>query len=138
VTAPRPSESEPDAAVILLVEDEAAMRALFRAALSRAEDARVRSARVLEAPDLATARRLLRTDPPDAVVLDARLPDGDGLDLARELHEASPRGGPRVIISSASVLPAEQSAALATGADLFLAKPYRTAELTSALASVLP
>jgi DNA-binding response OmpR family regulator len=137
VTEPGPSASVPNGAVILLVEDEAAMRALFRATLSRADDARVRSARVIEAPDLATARRLLATDPPHAVVLDARLPDGDGLDLARELHAANPGGGPRVIISSASVLPDEQTAALATGADLFLAKPYRTAELTAALASLL-
>jgi DNA-binding response OmpR family regulator len=138
VTTQAASASLAAGAVVLLVEDEAAMRALFRAALSRADDARVRSARVLEAPDLATARRLLATDPPDAIVLDARLPDGNGLDLVRELRETSPGGGPPVIISSASVLPAEQSAALATGADLFLAKPYRTAELTSALASLLP
>ena len=124
-------------AVILLVEDEAAMRALFHAALGRAEDPRVRSARLIEAPDLATARRLLVDDPPHVVVLDARLPDGDGLDLARELHAADSGDGPRVIISSASVLPAEQAAALATGADLFVPKPYRPAVLTAALAEML-
>ena len=98
-------------AVILLVEDEAAIRALFRAALARADDPRLRSARVLEAPDLATARRLLVADPPHTVVLDARLPDGDGLDLARELSTTNRRGGPRIIIASASVFPAEQAAA---------------------------
>ena len=138
MTSPRSVQAADDGAVILLVEDEIAMRALFRAALARADDGRVRSARVLEAPDLATARRLLAADPPHAIVLDARLPDGDGLDLARELRAAHPRGGPRVIIASASVLPSEQAAALATGADLFLPKPYRPAELTAALASLLP
>lgn len=130
----------PDAtvAVILLVEDEAATRALVHAAVSRADDPRVRSARLVDAPDLATARRQLTEDPPHVVVLDARLPDGDGLELARELRAPRSAGRPRIIVSSASVLPAQQAAALATGADLFLAKPFRTAELTAALASMLP
>lgn len=137
MNGPAGPDGTPERAVILLVEDEAAMRALFRAAIARAADARVRFAAILEAPDLATARALLATDPPDAVVLDARLPDGNGLDLARELNAGDPARRPRVIISSASVLPAEEAAALATGADLFLPKPYRTIELTTALASML-
>lgn len=125
-------------AVILLVEDEAATRALVHAAVSRADDPRVRSARLVDAPDLATARRQLTEDPPHVVVLDARLPDGDGLELARELRAPRSAARPRIIVSSASVLPAQRAAALATGADLFLAKPFRTAELTAALASMLP
>lgn len=79
---------EPDRrAVILYVEDEAPNRALLRAVVARAGDATVRSATLLEAPDLATARHVLATEPVDLVLLDVRLPDGNGLDLARAIRD---------------------------------------------------
>jgi CheY-like chemotaxis protein len=44
---------------------------------------------------------------------------------------------PDVIILSASVLPSERDAALASGASLFLEKPYAPSELISVVASSL-
>jgi DNA-binding response OmpR family regulator len=110
--------------VLLLVEDEAPNRALLRAVLSRSRVAEVRDARVLEATDLAEARRHLASDRIDVVLLDVRLPDGSGLDLARELRDDQGPDKPRILILSASVLPSERSAAQEAGADAFLAKPY--------------
>ncbi len=122
--------------VILYVEDEAPNRALLRAVVQRADDPTVRTSTLLEAPDLATARQLLSSEPVDLVLLDVRLPDGNGLDLARDIrHGDDPR--PEVIVMSASVLPSERDAALGTGARAFLAKPYAPADLIALLSKAL-
>lgn len=122
--------------VVLVVEDEEPNRALLRAVLARTTDERLRGMVLLEAPDLATARAILRTNHVDLVLLDVRLPDGNGLSL---LLDTAERGGPMppVVVMSASVLPAERATALATGAAGFLAKPYRPAELVAAVVDIL-
>jgi CheY-like chemotaxis protein len=129
----------PDAAgrpVILYVEDEAPNRALLRAVVQRASDPTVATSTLLEAPDLATARQMLSSEPVDLVLLDVRLPDGNGLDLARDIRQGDdPR--PQVIVMSASVLPSERDAALETGATAFLAKPYVPSDLIALLAKTL-
>ena len=126
----------PDGPVVLVVEDEEPNRALLRAVLARASDDRLRDLTLLEAPDLATARAVLATEHVDLVLLDVRLPDGNGLSLiADDGHRAGPE--PRFIVLSASVLPAERATALATGAAGFLAKPYRPSELIETVADLL-
>ncbi len=129
----------PDAAgrpVILYVEDEAPNRALLRAVVQRSGDPTVATSTILEAPDLATARQVLSSEPVDLVLLDVRLPDGNGLDLARDIrHGDDPR--PEVIVMSASVLPSERDAALETGARAFLAKPYAPSDLIALVSKAL-
>jgi len=127
------------ASVILYVEDEAPNRALLRAAVSRATAPVVRDATILEAPDLAAARRIIGTEQVDLVLLDVRLPDGNGLDLARDIAAgaAEPHPRPEVIILSASVLPSERDTAMATGASHFLEKPYVPSELLALIATSL-
>lgn len=122
--------------IVLHVEDEMPNRALLRAVVGRADDPLVRSAVILDAPDLAEARRILGEEPVDLILLDVRLPDGNGLDLARDIASGStPR--PDIIILSASVLPSERDAALATGASRFLEKPYVPSELISVIGESL-
>ncbi len=135
--------ASPRAAVVLIVEDDSAIRLLCRVTLERAgRDAGLRT-RVLEAADLSTARRLVASEDPDLIVMDVRLPDGSGLDLASELLGGANGDGdrvrrlPKVIIASASVLPAERAAALGAGADRFLPKPYRPAELVEAVLDLI-
>jgi two-component system KDP operon response regulator KdpE len=127
----------PDRPVILVVEDELANRVLLRAILKRSDVGIVRSATVIEAADLATARSVLVDSAIDLVLLDVRLPDGSGLSLAEELRTRPGVDRPGVIVLSASVLPDEREAALAAGADLFLSKPYSAAALTDAIARAL-
>lgn len=99
----------------------------------------MREATILEAPDLAAARRIIGTEPVDLVLLDVRLPDGNGLDLARAIAAgaAEPHARPTVIILSASVLPSERDTAMASGASHFLEKPYVPSELLALLATSL-
>jgi DNA-binding response OmpR family regulator len=122
---------------ILHVEDEAPNRALLRAIVSRAADPEVRSATLVEANDLATARVILERGHVDLLLLDVRLPDGNGLDLAREIRDGSLQARPAIIVMSASVQPTERDAAIAAGADQFLAKPYAPAALLAMVAEHL-
>jgi two-component system, OmpR family, KDP operon response regulator KdpE len=122
---------------ILVVEDEAVNRTLLRATLSRATDARLREAGFFEATTLAEARDALAREGFDLIILDVRLPDGDGLELARETL-APGASRPRIVVLSASVLPMERDAAIEAGCDAFVAKPYRPIELLSVIEGLLP
>jgi two-component system KDP operon response regulator KdpE len=123
---------------ILVVEDESMNRALLRAVLARSRDPRFKGATLLEADRLASARKVMADGGVDLVLLDVRLPDGSGLELARELAAAPPGERPRIVILSASVLPMERAAAVEVGADAFLGKPYRPTELLDLLAQLAP
>jgi two-component system KDP operon response regulator KdpE len=124
-----------DKARILLVEDEDLNRTLVKAVLARAAVTAVRDATVIDAGNLAVARRKLATEEVDLILLDMNLPDGNGLSLAQELSEVSPR--PVVIAVTASVLPQDRAAALAAGCDGFLDKPYAAADLVAVIAEHL-
>jgi two-component system KDP operon response regulator KdpE len=126
----------PRPAVVLHVEDEMPNRALLRAVVARSGDPAVSGAVILDAPNLEAARRVLGAEPVDLVLLDVRLPDGNGLDLARDIA-SGPAPRPDVIILSASVLPSERDAALASGASKFLEKPYVPSELIAVIAASL-
>jgi two-component system, OmpR family, KDP operon response regulator KdpE len=122
--------------VILVVEDEEPNRALLRAVLARATDERLAGVTLLEAPDLTTARAILATNHVDLVLLDVRLPDGNGLSLIMDDAGRQAESPPFVVLS-ASVLPTERAAAMSMGAAGFLAKPYRPADLIKAVADLL-
>jgi two-component system KDP operon response regulator KdpE len=108
------------AALILLVEDEPAIRRYLRAALEG------EGYRVEEAETGAKALRVAARQPPDLVVLDMGLPDADGRDVLRRLREwlAAP-----VLVLSARDQEAQKVAALDAGADDYLTKPFGTGEL---------
>ncbi|MBL9210434.1 MAG: response regulator, partial [Opitutaceae bacterium] len=74
---------------------------------------------------------------PDAVLLDLRLPDAPGLNVARRLRPPGNGTRPRVIALSAGVLNFDPAEALAAGCDDFLPKPFREAELLAILGRVL-
>jgi two-component system KDP operon response regulator KdpE len=126
----------PDERVVLLVEDEEPNRALLRAVFARAADERLRGIVLLEAADLASARAILATRGVDLVLLDVRLPDGNGLSLI-PAEAARAADSPDFVVLSASVLPDERAAALESGAAGFLAKPYRPAELIEIVVDLL-
>lgn len=123
--------------VVLVVEDEEPNRALLRAVLARAADGRLGPIVLLEAGDLAGARQILADRRIDLVLLDVRLPDGNGLSLIPGEDERTDET-PSFVVLSASVLPTERAVALAAGAADFLAKPYRPSDLLDAIAAQLP
>ncbi len=118
---------------ILLVEDEPVNRALVRAIIARTDRAELDGIVLHEATTIAEARSVLASHPVDVVLVDVGLPDGSGLDLAAELRAHPGADRARVVIVSASVLPADRTSALATGADAFLAKPFGVSDLVDLL-----
>lgn len=120
---------------VLLVEDEPANRALVRAILARADRHGLGEIALHEAGTIAAARSILAAETVDVVLLDIRLPDGNGLDLAADLRARAVEA-PRIVVLSASVLPTERSMALAAGADDFLGKPFSSLDLVSLLRAV--
>ena len=105
---------------ILIVEDEAHIRRFVRLALE-AEGHTVHEAETYQRGLIEAGTRR-----PDLVVLDLGLPDGDGVDLIRELRQWSAMP---VIVLSARSAEASKIAALDAGADDYLVKPFGAGEL---------
>ena len=118
---------------ILSVEDEALNRALLREVLAR--DASLREARLIEAATLAEARAALAADRFYLLILDMHLPDGNGLEIARELQARPNR--PAILVLSANVQDEHQRAATEAGADAFVGKPFRIPALIQEITRLL-
>jgi two-component system KDP operon response regulator KdpE len=115
----KPSDHS-SAPVALLIEDEAQIRRFVRAALE------AEGWQVFEA---GTARQGLieaGTRRPDLVIADLGLPDGDGVDMIRDLRSWS---AVTVIVLSARADEADKVLALDAGADDYIAKPFGVPEL---------
>lgn len=93
-------------------------------------------ARIRRADCLRSAARHLQTYRPAVVIVDLGLPDGDGTSLIRQMAQAEPRVA---VILGISGDPDAGAAAMAAGADGFLAKPIESlAAFQQAILSVLP
>jgi CheY-like chemotaxis protein len=124
----------PDGPVrFLLIEDEVLNRALVRATLARADDARLRDAELVEAPTIGEGRSALASSRFDVLLLDVRLPDGNGLELAASL----PRPRPLMVALTASVVPSPRQLAAQAGCDAFLEKPFQPRDLQEVLTRLL-
>ncbi len=71
----------------------------------------------------------------DCLVVDLMLPDGNGLDLVREVRHRPTRPG--VIIVTAKDALTDKLAGLDAGSDDYLTKPFHLSELNARLRSVL-
>lgn len=111
-------------ATILVVEDDPSVRQLIIEVL---DDEGLRS---IGRADIASAVQALASDPPDAAVIDYRLPDGVGTDLCDMLRAQ------RVpcFILSAYPRPATGHAA----AQPWMQKPFAVPDLVKAVRSLLP
>lgn len=109
---------------VLIVDDEAPLRELIAVTLGDAFDCE-------EAADGETALRLIAQDPPDLVFLDVMLPGLSGIDVLRKMRVESSLKDVAVIVVSAWQGPDDIAAALESGADGFLEKPFRVDELAS-------
>jgi DNA-binding response OmpR family regulator len=111
---------------ILVIEDEEDISSFLRFVLEN-ENFTVKTA-----ASLAEAREKLKGEPPDAVLLDRGLPDGDGLEICRELKKAGKK--PAVLVLSARKDPGEVKEGLAAGADHYITKPFQFTDVIARLA----
>jgi two-component system, OmpR family, KDP operon response regulator KdpE len=113
---------------LLLIEDDPAIRRFVRQALEGAGHT------VFEADTLQRGLIDAATRKPDLIVLDLGLPDGDGVDLIRDLRGWSTLP---VIVLSARVNENDKINALDAGADDYLVKPFSVGELMARVRAAL-
>ena len=109
---------------ILLVEDENAIAEPLAEGLRREGFAVERAA---------TAAEALAAGEADLVLLDLRLPDGDGLDVCRRLRE---RSDVPIIVVTARGEEADRVVGLELGADDYVVKPFGLRELIARIRAV--
>lgn len=105
---------------VLVVEDDREIRSLLRSSLG------VEGFEVQTAVSVSEAAAMLRHSPPDLVLLDLGLPDGDGIDLVRQVRR---QHGLPILVVSARHQEAEKVKLLDAGADDYLTKPFSVGEL---------
>ena len=113
---------------LLLVEDDPAVQANNKKILER------RGFNIRQAFTLAEARAAIANQPPRAVILDIRLPDGSGLDFLHELRQTSTVP---VLMLTAMGTPADVINGLEAGGDSYLTKPYELNIFLSHLEALL-
>ena len=120
---------------VMIVDDQALVRAGFRMVLDAEPDVEV----VAEAGDGQAALDLLPGRDVDVVLMDIRMPRLDGIEATRRIVEnasAADSSGPRVLVLTTFDLDEYVLAALRAGAAGFLLKDAGPAELLSAIRAV--
>ena len=116
---------------LLLIDDDARLTAMVGGYLGAA------GLNVQAAATLAEGRSLIAAQSFDALVLDLMLPDGDGLDLCRELR-ADPRTRQLpLLMLTARGEPMDRIVGLELGADDYLPKPFEPRELLARVKALL-
>ncbi len=123
---PTATQSHPS---VLVVEDEPDLGRLLQLNLTPL------GFEVDVAPDLGSARRALRARERVLVILDLTLPDGDGLDLCRELRQR--QDYTPILILTARADETDRVVGLELGADDYLVKPFAIRELTARVKAIL-
>jgi two-component system, OmpR family, response regulator MprA len=114
---------------VLVVDDERAVRAAVRRGLA------LDGWQVVEAGSGSEALEVLQESAVDAMVLDLAMPEPDGLEVCRRLHEAGDRT-PTLILTARTEV-SDRVAGLDAGADDYLVKPFALAELKARLRALL-
>jgi two-component system KDP operon response regulator KdpE len=113
---------------VLVCDDELQILRALRVVLKDAGFDVVATATAKEALDAASVH------PPNAAIIDLVLPDGDGVDVCRQLREWSDMP---ILVLSAIGEEAEKIRALNAGADDYVTKPFAPGELVARLNAVL-
>jgi DNA-binding response OmpR family regulator len=116
---------------LLLIDDDARLTGML------CEYLRANGFEVDTASTLASGRERLRQGAYDALLLDLMLPDGDGLDLTRELRaDARLRRLPLLMLTARGE-PPDRIVGLEIGADDYLPKPFEPRELLARVKALL-
>lgn len=123
-----PVESPRAATHVLVVDDDAALRALLQEYLGEAD------MRVTAVASGAEMMRVFEAEAVDLVLLDLRLPGEDGMLLARRLRE---RASVPIVLLTGRAEEADRVMGLELGADDYVTKPFSARELLARIRAVL-
>lgn len=113
---------------ILVIEDQLPMRRVLRSALG------TEGYHVWEADSKSEGLAIFGKRAPQAILLDLGLPDGSGLEVISNVRE---RSEVPIVVISARAGERDQVVALDSGANDYVTKPFREAELLARLRAVL-
>jgi len=113
---------------ILLIEDDSRLAGMVEEYLGKA------GYHVIHAENGARGLALHAREPVDVVILDLMLPDGDGLDICRQIRA---RSESPILMLTARGDPMDRVVGLEMGADDYLPKPFEPRELLARLRAIL-
>jgi len=116
---------------ILVADDEEDLRALL---LMTLEDP---AYRLIEASDGEFALNLIKTDPPDAVILDWMMPKKNGIDVARAMQDHPRLKHIPIIMLTAKDQPCDQAFCKEFGVCAYFVKPFSPLRLLDTLQQLL-
>jgi signal transduction histidine kinase/DNA-binding response OmpR family regulator/ligand-binding sensor domain-containing protein len=119
-----------DVPCVLLVDDNAELRAFLRLRLGR-------SYRIEEAADGAEGLKRARELTPDAIITDGLMPFMDGLAMTRQIKADPELAFVPVLMLTSRAAPEDTVRGLEAGADDYLAKPFDSAELAARVAGLI-
>jgi len=111
-----------DRPIVLVIEDDLSTRMVMRHALREV-------VRTDAAGTKADALRMAASTPYDGLLVDLRLPDGEGTEVVEELRQRSPYWGVPMVAVTAHRLPKESGPFLEAGFDAYMAKPFEKEDL---------
>lgn len=131
--SPVPTDATPKAGLgVLVVDDEPMVRDQIAVALRRRGHAVSIAGSVAEATEI-----MARQDDIGVVVTDIRMPEEDGLSLARRVAGAPEPLRPEVVLVTGHATIEDAASAVRIGVSDFLRKPLRAAELAAAVGAAM-
>lgn len=118
-------------ATILIIEDEAPIRENLRQLLQ------LEGYLVLEAADGVSGIEVARSARPDLILCDILMPDVDGYGVLAELRGTPDMAATPFVFLTASASLEDRAQALKRGADDYLIKPVKIADLLAAIKNQL-
>jgi DNA-binding response OmpR family regulator len=116
---------------VLIVDDEPNIVAALEYLLQR------KGYEIRIAADGEEALRQVRSFAPDLVLLDVMMPRQSGYEVCQRIRERPEWSGVRIVMLSAKGREAEVSKGLSLGADLYVTKPFSSAELVARIGELL-
>jgi two-component system phosphate regulon response regulator PhoB len=120
-----PVPSNPDAPLILVVDDDQLVRSLLTMGLARS------GYRVVEAVDGPSALAAMRDTLPALVLLDWMMPGMPGVDVCQAIKSDPRTSGVHVVMATTVGDEAQVTEAFRAGADEYLTKPFDIREVTA-------
>jgi two-component system phosphate regulon response regulator PhoB len=117
--------------LILVIDDESAIREMLRFALKRAEF------RVADAADAQTARLRIAEERPDLILMDWMMPGTSGIELTREFKSAPASRDIPIVMVTARAEEEDRVRGLNIGCDDYVSKPFSFPELIARIQAVL-
>lgn len=118
--------------IILLIDDEKPYAEVIKEALE------INGVEVLLAHNAMDALNLFQQVTPDLILMDVMMPEVDGLSLLRWIREHSENESLPIHVVSAKAQEEDRNAAIAAGANGFLAKPFTVDEMREVIGQYVP